>query len=136
MKPMALEDLERTNRVLVDVRIERTRQHAKWGEQNHPDGTGLDALFVMASYGCDAEDAKACCQAAFRAGEGTYAHILWEEFAEALEETDPKRLRAELVQVAAVVVQWIEKLDRERLERALLKADQRPPWTGGEGPQR
>lgn len=41
-----------------------------------------------------------------------WRHILDEEVAEALAETDPERLRAELVQVAAVAVQWIEALDR------------------------
>ena len=27
-------------RVFDDVRAERARQDAQWGEQNHPDGTG------------------------------------------------------------------------------------------------
>ena len=36
-----------------------------------------------------------------------------EEVAEAFEEHDPARLRSELVQVAAVAVAWVEKIDRD-----------------------
>ncbi|HYF53037.1 MAG TPA: hypothetical protein VEA41_02135 [Salinarimonas sp.] len=46
----------------------------------------------------------------------TYSQILAEEVAEALAESDPMLLRAELVQVAAVAVQWVEAIDR-RLRR-------------------
>ena len=39
------------------------------------------------------------------------ADILAEEVAEVYAESDPDRLRAELIQVAAVCVQWIEAID-------------------------
>jgi hypothetical protein len=42
----------------------------------------------------------------------TWADILREEVAEVFVETDPKLLRQELVQVAAVAVLWIEMIDR------------------------
>lgn len=48
----------------------------------------------------------------FKAGRGTWRDILAEEFNEALAESDPDRLRAELVQVAAVAVNWVEAIDR------------------------
>jgi hypothetical protein len=48
------------------------------------------------------------------AGEGvcTWRDILLEEVAEAFAEDDPGRLRAELIQVAAVATQWVEAIDR------------------------
>jgi hypothetical protein len=49
-----------------------------------------------------------------RAAEKTlkWVDILEEEVAEAAAESDPAKLRAELVQVAAVAVAWIEAIDR------------------------
>jgi hypothetical protein len=44
----------------------------------------------------------------------TWADILEEEIAEALAESDPVKLRAELVQSGAVIVAWIEAIDRAR----------------------
>lgn len=91
---------------LRDVAAERARQDIKWGEQNHPDGTGL---------GGDAERrdvAIELCDRRHRAGVGTWRDILDEETAEAYTESDPAALRAELVQVAAVAVAWIESIDR------------------------
>lgn len=97
-------------RVLAEVRDERERQHAKWGEQNPPDGTGPQRRQDI--FALDPDLAKGRCAVAFQEGRGTWAHILAEEVAEALVESDPAKLRAELVQVAAVAVQWIEAIDR------------------------
>lgn len=102
--------LNKLDAVLVEIREERRRQHAKWGEQNHPDGTGPGA--PLAEFIMSADAAKARCDNAFKRGTGTYAEILHEEFCEAIAEGDKAKLRAELVQVAAVAVAWIEKLDR------------------------
>jgi len=41
----------------------------------------------------------------------TWEMILLEEVWEALAETDPVKLRAELIQVAAVAVAWVEDID-------------------------
>ncbi|WP_236738615.1 hypothetical protein [Mycobacteroides abscessus] len=61
-----------------------------------------------------ASRAKFMCEDAFKKGEGTYAHILVEEVSEAIEAaTLGQGLRDELIQVAAVAVAWVEKLDRE-----------------------
>ncbi|WP_206326043.1 MULTISPECIES: hypothetical protein [unclassified Streptomyces] len=102
-----------TPRVLAEIGYERTRQDAKFGEQNHPDGTGnrdqQDA----------AESARRWCQDSFGAGYGTWSAVLAEEVAEANAERDPARLRAELVQVAAVAVAWIEAIDRRTTAGAL-----------------
>ena len=50
----------------------------------------------------------------FTAGNGTWRHILTEEVWEAFAEKDSARLRAELVQVAAAAVNWIEAIDRRQ----------------------
>lgn len=110
--------------VLMAVMAERERQDAKWGEQNHPDGTGgwcvLDggALLRAPLTGGDrryeAEEAQADCDLAAREGRLTWRHILLEEVYEALAEDDPARLRAELVQVAAVASAWVEAIDRRQ----------------------
>jgi hypothetical protein len=75
-----------TQAVLVEVAMERRAQDARWGEQNHEDPV--------------------------------WALILGEEFGEACQaalqhsSTDPTDLRAELIQVAAVAVAWVESMDR------------------------
>jgi hypothetical protein len=85
---------------------ERQAQLAKWGEQHHPDGTGVsDTQRKLA------DDARAVCQQVFAEGKGDWAHILMEEVREALAESDPAKLRTELVQSAAVIAAWIADLD-------------------------
>lgn len=78
-----------TDRVLRDVRDERDRQDDKWGRK------------FTATRRMD-----------------KWLPILMEEVGEASEELinadDPLALRAELVQVAAVAVFWIESLDEQR----------------------
>lgn len=96
------------SRVLEEVREERLAQHARFGEQNLPDGTGG----IVARKRADA--ARFGCDAAIKGGTLTYRALLREEFLEALAERDPVKLRAELVQVAAVAVQWIEAIDRRK----------------------
>lgn len=92
--------------VLREVRKERTRQQEKWGEQNHPNGTGgYERVREMLV-------AKQNENLAFNTGNGTWLHILHEEVAEAFAEESPERLRQELIQVAAVAVAWVEAIDR------------------------
>ncbi|MEU0354918.1 hypothetical protein [Streptomyces cyaneofuscatus] len=87
------------------IDAERTRQLAKFGEQHHPDGTGDDHQRQMADL------ARIDCQAKFAAGQGTWANVLFEEVREALAEGDPAKLRAELIQTAAVCAAWVHDLD-------------------------
>jgi hypothetical protein len=98
--------LPKSGRVLVEVGRERVAQDAKWGEQNHRDGTGHDCDKVTA------DRQRRACERAFREGWGSWSHILREEVAEAMAESDPAKLRAELIQVAAVAVAWVEAIDR------------------------
>lgn len=57
--------------------------------------------------------AQHSCDRAARQGTLTFAHILEEETYEALAEEDDIKLRAELIQVCATAVRWIESLDRK-----------------------
>ncbi|MCC2030633.1 hypothetical protein [Microbacterium allomyrinae] len=109
--------------VLGDVVAERARQDAKWGPpSDRMDGTGpqsrpLGLLDVTGDWlshvGAEdlAETAKRSTDTASREGRLTWAHILLEEVFEAFAESDRGRLRAELVQVAAVAVKWARMID-------------------------
>lgn len=91
---------------LYDVAVERKRQIEKHGDQSHlPDGTS-------STYVHQADAHRDITDRAFKAGRLTWRHILAEEFFEALAETEPAKLRAELVQVAAVCVAWCEAIDK------------------------
>lgn len=87
-----------------DVDAERQRQLAKWGDQHHPDGTGTT------EYARAAERFRAACQR--NADAPLWSFVLLEEVYEALAEQDTAKLRAELVQAAAVIAAWIHDLDR------------------------
>lgn len=95
-----------TKLVLQAVAEEREAQDAKWGEQNHPDGTGSDVFKWLA------EGKKRQTDTSAALGELTYRDILEEEMYEAFAESDTAKLREELIQVAAVAVAWVEKIDR------------------------
>lgn len=108
--------------VIAEVMGERRAQDAKWGEQNHPD---LDPVLLGREGGCTpkrmAEEyeiptagrAQQLCDVEFGRGTGTWAHILVEEVAEAVGTNgNTVALRAELIQVAAVAVAWVEAIDR------------------------
>ncbi len=100
--------------VLDDIVVERERQDEKWGEQNHPDGTGPGVLFLRNPDMTHAE-AEVIFGTRCRTNtpaEDNWRDILMEEVAEAFAEDDPFKLRKELVQVAAVAAQWIEAIDR------------------------
>jgi len=103
-----LQVTEATACVLYEVARERCRQDAKWGEQNHPDGTGgeIDRITSEATR-------RACKRAADRGGI-TWRHILAEEVYEGFGEPSADMLRTELIQVAAVAVAWVEAIDRRR----------------------
>lgn len=101
--------------LILELSDERARQHAKFGEQNHPNGTAPDAypMNYMPFTGRQLADiARNRANRRAAAGTVTYADILLEETFEALAEDDPAKLRAELIQLAAVAVQWIQAIDR------------------------
>lgn len=104
--------------VVREVSDERRRQDAKWGEQNHPDGTSQPGdIYSMV-------EAKGLCQESAAAGECTWRLILDEEVKEAFAALATEELRAELVQVSAVAVSWIQAIDRRvPAERAVTGAE-------------
>jgi NTP pyrophosphatase (non-canonical NTP hydrolase) len=88
--------------VLIDIANERRRQNEKWGEQNHPAEIWLAVL---------SEELGEVSQA-----------LLHNKFGGKAAGT----LRTELVQVAAVAIQWLECIDRnggEELEVFMGQSD-------------
>jgi hypothetical protein len=112
------EGLCATAEVLWAVRDERARQYARYGtNEDQADGTGENWLGAV---GVELEaweiEAEFRAEYEFTESQGqpvTWLQLVREEVAEAFCEKDPGRLEAELVQVAALCVSWIEKL-RER----------------------
>lgn len=94
--------------ILKEVVNERSRQDKKWGEQNHPNGTG-SIIYAMT-----ANRAKDDCDKAARRRNVTWRHILREEVYEAFAERGDKNLREELIQVMAVCAAWIECIERRK----------------------
>ena len=108
--------------VLAAIRDERARQDAKWGEQNHPDGTGPDTKPLRTICSDNTGAAALADLATFATDTAaelslvTWRDILLEEVFEALAESDPAKLRTELIQTAAVATQWVEAIDRRAAE--------------------
>jgi hypothetical protein len=93
-------------RFMADVAAERARQREKWPDcERLPDGTGGAGRPTYATI------ARNACDRAYREGRLTHSHVFEEEAMEVLDETDPAKLRDELVQVAAVCAKWIADID-------------------------
>jgi hypothetical protein len=110
-----------TSRVLRDVADERRLQRVRYGlNRDLMDGTGPRVAWLqgVGQHG-DLQSAKgieellrlAYEQYEKQQGRPTWRHLVLEEVAEAFAESDPVRLRAELLQVAALCVSWVETLD-------------------------
>jgi hypothetical protein len=76
--------MKHRNKIIQDIRTERMDQNIKWGEQNHDNFKWLTILT-----------------------EG-----IGEVSKEMLEENDPLTIQAELIQCAAVIVAWLECIER------------------------
>jgi hypothetical protein len=111
---------------VADVLTERVRQEMRWGEQNHPIvsldaqrgyvGPEIEAARLLMP---SAAMARNKCNREHKACRGTYAHILVEEVAELIEAAAihgdaSDEARAEAVQVAAVALAIVERIDRAR----------------------
>jgi hypothetical protein len=108
--------------IIEEIKQERFKQDAKWGEQNHPclDQTllnrkeGCTPQRMTEEYGIPSElKAKQSCDSKAEKGECTWADIALEEFSESISTFDIHKRREELIQLAAVVVAWVEKIDRD-----------------------
>lgn len=121
--------------VLDEISGERDKQDRKWGIQHHPDGTGdwriagqsAKVLLAIIRSSNDSFTEKTAdggkrrfvpvhstrmSSVEMREERLTWMAILLEEVLEAAVETDPQRLREELIQVAAVAVKWVEDIDQ------------------------
>ena len=100
-------------RIAAEALAEIGRQVERWGEQNHPDISRYDhAPSARSEYRDRANRWKAANDGRAMIDSTAWDGILLEEVYEALAEADPAQLRAELVQVAAVAMNWIGALDR------------------------
>lgn len=99
--------------VLSELAEERSRQDAKWGVQNLPDGTGgAYPVFGGMSHADIADTLKLHGQLARDGGFRNAGLAMLEEAFEVMAETDPVLIRGELVQLAAFCVKWIQMIDR------------------------
>jgi hypothetical protein len=96
-------------RVSHDALEEVSRNLKRWGIQKHPDVYAGGAT----QYGLPhSDECREACERAADEGCITWAHILVEEVAEALDTKSPAELRAELIQVIAVAMDWVRDLDQ------------------------
>lgn len=144
--------VDRTLRVLDEILAERDRQFAKWGDQSDcadADPTLLARLTGDRSDGRNrpagvayrlaqeyevpraARGKQNCQREADRHG-GTHAGIVIEEIAELIEavayshaEDDITKMRAEAIQAAATLVQWIEAMDRRGVKATPQRTEAR-----------
>lgn len=101
------------------TQLRRAANLKKFGEQDWPDGTGPSERRINRR---DAQQKETA--AAQGAGTVTYLQILKEEFLEAACESDPEKLLAELIDVAAVAEDWADLILR-RQENAMHEAEER-----------
>ncbi len=90
--------------ILAEIARERKAQDTKWGVQNHVNGTGHRFSVWLMNW------AKRRCD---RGNPDTWEKILTEEIFESYAEADPAKLREELIQSAAVIVNWVGAIDRK-----------------------
>jgi len=115
-----LPQLQAKANLLRDIVLERGNQINKWGDRSHPsapwyrDGIDENSASVERQIaGSMHRAAKMDCARAYHAGMLTWWHIAWEELSEALDADSERERRAELVQLAAVCVAWIEDIDKK-----------------------
>jgi hypothetical protein len=116
-------DRESWDHVLDAARAELERQYAKWGRQDHPDGTGADSRpliaakirggFSTAAELMEVQRSYNDTIAAVVPADLTWTDILLEETFEAFAEPPASAaLYVELIQTAAVALQWASALIR------------------------
>ena len=110
-----------TDNVLWDVWRERSSEAARYGDNwENPYGFGPDEAWLAPLSRCTASRVQEAFREDYeentegRGGIVSWAQLIREEVAEAFAESDPQRIREELVQVAALAVSCIEKIDARR----------------------
>ena len=106
----------RTLHILDEVGRERGRQDEKFPEQKLSLGTGQGQNFQTdREYAMLFDAARGQNDYSTKYGGpqlATWESVLREEFCEAMFEADPIKVRAELIQVAAVAVRIVENIDK------------------------
>jgi hypothetical protein len=108
---------DRTRLVLGLVFAERQAQESRYGRENltTQSGTGPETCWLGPYTGDSADEIQVALRWDYDeyADEApvTWVHLVREEIAEAFQESDPTRLAEELIQVAALCVSWVERLD-------------------------
>jgi hypothetical protein len=102
--------------VIQDVLKERQEQVRRYGlNADTPDGTGPETRWLLPYTSVSAREIEADLRADYEEFEEeapvTWVHLLREELAEAFAESEPERLYEEVLQVAALAVSWLEKLN-------------------------
>ena len=95
------------------LQAELDRAHALHGDGHHlRDGTGPNTWPGWRDQNAEYEllAARLDYEAAELEGELTWALVLREEVSEALAESDPDLLTAELLQVATVALRWVDAI--------------------------
>lgn len=107
---MSLDNDQIHNFILADITEEREAQDAKFGANREiPDISPFDPQEFREF---KETAARQRCQADFAAGVGSWEVIAQEELMEACAAKTPAERRVELIQTAAVIVAWIENIDR------------------------
>jgi len=94
--------------IFRDISLERANQ-----DEIHPDteklpyGTGFDGFKLLL------QERRESVAMAKASGHDSWALHFREECYEVLAEADPAKLRAELIQVAALCVRWVEHIDSQ-----------------------
>ncbi len=108
--------------ILDEIHVEMIKQDEKWGTQSHP---SVDQVLLNREGSCTPERmceeyeipsenrAKQMCDIHAKRGDLTWAHITIEELSEAVSAKDDTERRKELIQLAAVVTQWINDIDNK-----------------------
>ncbi|MFE4647713.1 DUF6011 domain-containing protein [Streptomyces sp. NPDC056707] len=90
---------------LIDT--ERQAQLAKWGEQHHRDGSATGTNIRLCT-----DLAEGMRQVNADPAEVSWTTIMLEEAYEVGAETDPAKIRAELIQLVAVCAAWISDIEQ------------------------
>lgn len=110
---------KQSSRIFVEIDEERSKQDAKWGEQNYPvaeivdtDFDGGAGLRAMKERG-----AKHTCEMRKKSGKLSWFDICQEELCESNGAEDDEHAREELIQLAACCVATIECIDRRTAKK-------------------
>lgn len=106
------------NNVLRLVMMERLAQEERYGHvnDNHPLGTGPETRWLLPYTGSSAVQVEQILRADYEdfqeeTGGITWLHLIREEFAEVAMEGDLEKLKVELIQLAALAVSAVERIE-------------------------